>query len=122
VNREMGAAARPAFIADGRKSGTPLLLGDVRIVAGHLCLDGTPSHPATCRAAAPVTVAQDGTVSSVDEQKPFTFKTLYDQPHVVPAILEGGAEARLQPDDMAWPIYSGWFVLWMRYRVSLLPS
>src|SRR5258708_4508256 len=36
----MGAAARPAFIADGRKSGTPLLLGDVRIVAGHLCLDG----------------------------------------------------------------------------------
>ena len=31
----------------------------------------------------------------------------YDQPHVVPAILEGGAEARLQPDDMAWPIYSG---------------
>jgi hypothetical protein len=46
-------------------------------------------------------------------------KTLYD---VVPAILEGGAEARLQPDDMAWPIYSGWLVLWMRYRVSLLPS
>jgi hypothetical protein len=46
----------------------------------------------------------------------------YDQPHVVPAILEGGAEARLQPDDMAWPIYSGWLVLWMRYRVSLLPS
>jgi hypothetical protein len=49
-------------------------------------------------------------------------KTLYDQPHVVPAILEGGAEARLQPDDMAWPIYSGWLVPWMRYRVSLLPS
>jgi hypothetical protein len=49
-------------------------------------------------------------------------KTLYDQPHVVPAILEGGAEARLQPDDMAWPIYSGWLVLWMRYRVSWLPS
>ena len=119
MNREMGAAARPAFIADGRKSGTPLLLGDVRIVAGHLWpgWQETPSHPATCRAAAPVTVAQLGTVSSVDEQK-----TPYDQPHVVPAILEGGAEARLQPDDMAWPIYSGWLVLWMRYRVSLLPS
>jgi hypothetical protein len=28
---------------------------------------------------------------------------------------------RMQPDDMAWPIYSGWLVPWMRYRVSLLP-
>jgi hypothetical protein len=29
---------------------------------------------------------------------------------------------RMQPDEMAWPIYSGWLVPWMRYRVSLLPS
>src|SRR5215207_8820187 len=28
---------------------------------------------------------------------------------------------RMQPDEMAWPIYSGWLVPWMRYRVSLLP-
>jgi len=117
VNREMGAAARPAFIADGRKSGTPLLLGDVRIVAGHLWPEWqeTPSHPATCRAA-----CHSGTVGHSFIRR--RAKTLYDQPHVVPAILEGGAEARLQPDDMAWPIYSGWLVLWMRYRVSLLPS
>jgi hypothetical protein len=37
----------------------------------------TPSHPATCRAAAPVTVAQLGTVSSVDEQKPFTINRMW---------------------------------------------
>ena len=70
MNREMGAAARPAFIADGRKSGTPLLLGDVRIVAGHLCLDGKKRLHILPRAAPPVTVAQLGTVSSVDEQNP----------------------------------------------------
>src|SRR6185437_9264279 len=29
---------------------------------------------------------------------------------------------RMQPDEMAWPIYSGWLVPWMRNRVSLLPS
>jgi hypothetical protein len=69
----MGAAARPAFIA-----GTPLLLGDVRIVAGPFVpgWQETPSHPATCRAAAPVTVAQLGTVSSVDEQKSFTINRM----------------------------------------------
>jgi hypothetical protein len=25
---------------------------------------------------------------------------------------------RMQPDDMAWPIYSGWLVPWMRYRIG----
>src|SRR5260370_1092408 len=29
---------------------------------------------------------------------------------------------RMHPDDIAWPIYSGWLVPWMRYRVSLLRS
>ena len=29
---------------------------------------------------------------------------------------------RMQPDEMAWPIYSGWLVPWIWYRVSLLPS
>ena len=29
---------------------------------------------------------------------------------------------RMQPDEMVWPIYSGWLVPWMRYRVSLLSS
>src|SRR4030088_1777268 len=29
---------------------------------------------------------------------------------------------RMQPDDMAWPIYSGWLVPWMRYRGSLVAS
>jgi hypothetical protein len=29
---------------------------------------------------------------------------------------------RMQPDEMVWPIHSGWLVPWMRYRVSLLPS
>jgi hypothetical protein len=116
VNREMGAAARPAFIADGRKSGTPLLLGDVRIVAGHLCLDGKKRLHILPRRGA----CHSGTVGHSFIRR--RAKTLYDQPHVVPANLEGGAEARLQPDDMAWPIYSGWLVLWMRYRVSLLPS
>src|SRR5258706_14064896 len=100
----MGTAARPAFIADGRKSGTPLLLGDVRIVAGHLCLDGKKRLHILPRAA-PRRLSQ---WHSWAQFHPSTSKTLYDQPHVVPAILEGGAEAQLQPDDMAWPIYSGW--------------
>ena len=29
---------------------------------------------------------------------------------------------RMQPDEIAWPIYSGWLVPWMRYSVSLPPS
>src|SRR5438132_6539506 len=28
---------------------------------------------------------------------------------------------RMQPEEMAWPIYSGWLVPWTRYNVSLLP-
>jgi hypothetical protein len=109
----MGAAARPAFIADGRKSGTPLLLGDVRIVAGHLCLDGKKRLHILPRAAPRRCHSGTGWHSFIRRRA----KTLYDQSHVVPAILEGGAEARLQHDE-----YSGWLVLWMRYRVSLLPS
>ncbi len=27
----------------------------------------------------------------------------------------------MQPEEIAWPIYSGWLVPWMRYSVSLLP-
>src|SRR3974377_2111563 len=29
---------------------------------------------------------------------------------------------RMQPDEIAWPIYSGWLVPWMRYCVSLPPE